>query len=41
MKRIGISIFLVLILGITVGLICSKNFMEDKNKSLQVFVYLL
>ena len=35
MKKLGISILIVLVLGITVGLICSKNFMEDKNKSLQ------
>ena len=35
MKKIGISILAILLLGITIGLIYTKNFTEDKNKSLQ------
>ena len=35
MKKIGISILAILLLGITIGLIYTKNFAEDKNKSIQ------
>ena len=35
MKKIGISILAILLLGITIGLIYTKNFTEDKNKSFQ------
>ena len=35
MKKIGISILAIFLLGITIGLIYTKNFTEDKNKSLQ------
>ena len=35
MKKIGISIIGVLLVGITVGVIYTKNFTEDQNKSLQ------
>ena len=35
MKKIGISIIGVLLVGITIGVIYTKNFTEDQNKSRQ------